>query len=62
VAAGVRGAGRLDLANISYFPDSAAKVAFENDSMHKVIEEDLYPAAVGHSIWITGAAHAAIPE
>jgi uncharacterized protein (DUF1330 family) len=49
-------ARRFDLAKISYFPNSAAQADFENDPLHKVIEEELYPAAVGDSIWITGIA------
>jgi RimJ/RimL family protein N-acetyltransferase len=55
------GARRFDLAKVSYFPDSAAQAEFDNDPMHKIIEEGLHPAAVDDSVWINRTAPPPLP-
>lgn len=46
-----------DLAKVSYFKSAAGKANFEKDPMHKMIEEELYPAAINKVIWIVGQIH-----
>lgn len=49
-----KNAPKPDLIKISYFPTIAQKKQFEKDTMHKKIEQELYPNAINSVIWISG--------
>ena len=51
-----------DIAKVSYFESQEGMKGFESDPMHKVIEEELYPAAIDQVIWITGKIHPLMME